>query len=178
MDAYTQKKLLWRIVVAFVLINLSWFIVTAAIDIGVIIGDSIQNIILAPFGDIKPKIVVNNTINLTFMATLIGGAVFVKFIKGIPQVGRYLIFLLISVLGTILAALVATIVFIMVRQVLLIVLTVLAPVAIALWVLPATSKYFDMWRNTLTLLILFYPFFKMISTCFLLLSAILTDIGK
>ncbi|HSX27995.1 MAG TPA: hypothetical protein VLF60_00920 [Candidatus Saccharimonadales bacterium] len=163
MDAYTVKKLLPRIVIAFILINLSWYIVTFAIEIGNIVGGGVHDIVLFPFKDSQAaKIVVpDNATSAVLKAGILGSiipAVWVLF--KIPQIGLYIVYLLAPIFISLLVALLVGLAFIILRQGILILCAVFAPIAIALWVLPGTTKYFDKWRELLTSMILFYPIFQ------------------
>lgn len=161
LDAYTAKRLLPRIVIAFILINLSWYIVTFAIEIGNIIGGGIRDILLAPFGQRGAVAIITPDLGVAGDLTILGSVIvgIVTLFK-IPQIGLYLAYLLVPVLFSMLIAIAIGLAIIILRQGILILLAVFSPVAFALWVLPGTMRYFDQWRDLLVSMILFYPIFQ------------------
>jgi hypothetical protein len=160
-DAYTAKRLLPRIVIAFILINLSWYIVTFAIEIGNIIGGGIRDILLAPFGQRGAVAIITPDLGVAGDLTILGSVIvgIVALFK-IPQIGLYLAYLLVPILFSMLIAIAVGLAIIILRQGILILLAVFSPVAFALWVLPGTMRYFDQWRDLLVSMILFYPIFQ------------------
>ncbi|HSX27996.1 MAG TPA: hypothetical protein VLF60_00925 [Candidatus Saccharimonadales bacterium] len=162
-SAYTVKRMLPRIVIAFVLINISWYLVTFAIEIGNIVGGGAHDIILAPFsGSQAAKFVAPNNITSNIVGAGILGSLLpaVWLLFKIPQIGTYILYLLFPIFVTVATALVVGMAFIILRQGILILCAVFAPVAIVLWILPGTEKYFHQWRELLTSMILFYPVFQ------------------
>ncbi len=78
---YTAKKTLPRLLIAAILINLSIYIVAAAVDITNVIGAGLSEILLSPFGNnliIKPG-VASSTAVLAIGATAIGGGTLAAF---------------------------------------------------------------------------------------------------
>ena len=49
MNAYTIKKMLPRLIIAVIAVNLSWYIATGLLNVASIIGGATRGILLAPF---------------------------------------------------------------------------------------------------------------------------------
>ena len=156
---YGIKKMLPRLIVAIILINLSYIIVQGAIDISNILGasiyDSFNNLATSTLGTdqgIQPKggfeDIASKILSGTVLAGAAGAAVAVLW----GAIGTLLPVLLAAVIGLLM------ILFILVlRQVIIILLVVLAPLAFLAYLLPNTEKLFTQWRKTLTAVLIVYP---------------------
>lgn len=159
---YEIKKLLPRLLVAVVGVQLSWYIAGFAIDVANVLGDGLRALMLAPvrglpgieFGqgeglpfsgpgfDVLASLLIGRGALGAFR--LIGGA------KGI--IGALPLLLLPIVLFIILAVLV-----VILRHVLLILLVVTSPLGLLGWTLPNTSGFTKTWWNFFFKLLLMYP---------------------
>lgn len=164
---YTLKKLLPRAVVAAVLINISYWICAVGIDISNILGYSVQDL----FENIRNSIaaIPMDPVQWSSITEMIlaNGAVAVG--TGIAAYSIFAstgivgsLFLLLPVLaGAVLAVLVAVIVLAM-RQALIVILVILAPLAFVAYLLPNTEKWFDRWRGTFLTMLFMFPIFSVI----------------
>lgn len=172
-SAYTVKKALPRIVIAAILIQLSWFMVTTGIQIVNAIGSGLYWLLVAPFAS---KLDFGNTDGILEMGPIlaqnysgtdkgntVGNAVVFYYAMvglGAAAVGAALsglwISIIIAAIGVVISLLVA-IVTLVIREVLLIVLIAIAPLAIAFWILPGTNGLWNMWWKTFSRLLLMYP---------------------
>jgi|GEM_PF-2236815 len=145
LDAYTIRKTLPRLFVAIIGISLSWPILKFTIELFDTIGYDIRNVIYAPFNNMAGV-----SIGAGLGATIIGGLVTagMLFVYG-PAVLTFLG-------AAFLAALVAFLVLI-VRQVGVILLLILAPFAIACYVLPNTQRIWKLWYDNFLGLMLMFP---------------------
>ena len=152
MDAYTLRKIAPRILVGVIAMNLSIYLCLAAISVANIVGGGLFNLITAPF-DTASFGAANQGQTAGGILSLIG------LISG-TALATYAIwgFLgIFAVLGVgVLWALVILGVLVF-RQGLLVLLTILSPVAIALWLMPGTEKYFQMWWDWFFKALLVYP---------------------
>lgn len=166
---YMAKKILPRIVVAAILVNISYWICAIGVDISNILGYAVQDLFITA----------RNTLTQTAMepvswenATefiLTGGTaalgVGVMGAAAFAATGGSIvaaIYLLIPALvGVVLAALVALIVLAM-RQALIVILIIIAPLAFVAYLLPNTEKWFDRWRQTFMTMLLLFPIFSLI----------------
>ncbi len=143
-DAYTVKKVLPRILIAAILITLSWSIIQLVVAASNGIGDSIRSLIYAPFASLKDTSPSSPTFLVGNLA-LLGG------------IGFLGIFGLLSFAVTALISVVTGLAIIIIRQMVVILLAIMAPVAIAAYILPGTDKIFKFWRDSLVGALLLFP---------------------
>ena len=162
---YGIKKLAPRLVVAAILVNLSFYICSIGIDLANIAGHGVKNI----FDNILLQLLEGSTAGATdtnanrtgdiIQAVLSGTTVT---IAGASVVGASLLaaspFILILLLGLFVSGLVALLV-LSARQAILIILVIISPLAFVAYLLPGTEKWFEKWRNTLLILLIFFPAF-------------------
>ncbi len=164
---YGVKKLLPKLIIAAILVNVSYWICTVAIDLSNIAGYSIQNI----FIDIRNNLVgpEGNSWDISWsdLANFIlaGGAgigVGVGlYALAAGSVGGAIYMLLPILVGVGLAILVALLVMAL-RQALITILTVVSPLAFVAFLLPNTEKYFDKWKDVFGTMLVMFPIFSMI----------------
>ena len=173
LDAYTVRKAIPRIVVAVIGINLSIYFCIALIDITNVVGGGMAQLLTAPFNtagmdafgvETDKTNAVAGGVGLFLATGPITGAV-AAFITSIAAGGAlagagvilqglsalfWLLFpitlLVLGILGVVI-----------IRQALLVFLTIISPVAIALFVLPGTEKYFRKWFDLFVKTLLVYP---------------------
>jgi hypothetical protein len=153
-DAYTAKKVLPRLLIAAVLINLSFYVVAVLVDIMNVVGKGAMDLITAPFaltGDFTLDIGVGGGAGLVGIL----GAAFIYTIAGISgSFFAWLFFVVLIPMALIMLAILATV---LVRHALLIFLVIISPVAFALYCLPNTEKYFRQWWDMLFKTLLVFP---------------------
>ncbi len=161
-SAYTIKKVVPRLVIATILIQLSWFLFTALIFVTNVIGNGLADLIYAPFGganqvgDIKSileRYYENAGGNGTAATNTILLGVVTVF--GISAVGGGF-GLLAAALGVLIAVFIAFVVLVL-RKVAIIFLLILAPLALVAWILPNTQKMWSNWWNLFSRLLLMFP---------------------
>lgn len=167
---YGIKKMLPRLVVAAVLVNLSYIICQLAVDLSNILGYSIKQVFESIGGGISgsgynPTDESTNWVGLT-VAVLAGGAI--AWSLGVPVLVPLL-------LGAVIAILMIVLILI-VRQVLIILLIVLSPLAFVAFLLPNTDQWFSKWRKAFTVLLLVFPIIGLLFGAAGLASDILTPI--
>jgi hypothetical protein len=151
LDAYTIKKMLPRLILAIILVNLSWVLCTLLLHWSNILGDSIGEILLAPFGGLDSDTVGSlsggqQTVTATALfAGVAGIAIFSSWAIVVPVLLSALFSLLVGYF---------TLIF---RQVLIVMMILIAPVAIALWVLPGTEGWAKKWFSLYMKLLIMYP---------------------
>ncbi|MDP4038678.1 MAG: hypothetical protein Q8P54_01780 [bacterium] len=155
LDNYAIKKMLPKLVAGVILVQFTYFIVAALIDIFNFLGVAIVQIILAIPGAGKA---VSGTGGGSLAESLgnglgskIGGG-----ISGgaITAIGVFVVLTLAVV--AIIAVLIAVVALIF-RQFALVLLIVVAPLAFVAWVLPNTEKFFKAWWTNLLKLLMMYP---------------------
>jgi hypothetical protein len=144
-DAYTIHKVLPRILIAVVGISLSWWLLSFAITFTNDVGTGIRAIIYTPFESLGTTV------------TLKGGAATVGAIVG---TATFLTLGLLGIATFMLTALLAVFVgflILFLRQVVIMMLVIFAPLAIACYVLPGTQKAWGFWKDTFLSMLIVFP---------------------
>ncbi len=144
-DAYTVKKVMPRLVAVIILIPLSWSIVYFMIDMTSVIGFGVRNLIQAPFAANIEGIGFGSTVSTTAATGLLVGGLFL----GLPGLLSFLV-------GGFLAVLIAYVVLVL-RQIFIILLAVLAPVALVAAILPNTQKAWKFWWESFWKALIVFP---------------------
>ena len=166
---YNVKRILPRIIITAIAINLSFIACALAVDISNILGASfrsvfteIQNIAIAN-GTVNP--IANFSISETLLAlTGIGAIGTGAAIAGIALTGGLLglfwLILPIVIAGAI--AIIAALITIAARQALIYLLIMVAPLAIVAYLLPNTERWFKKWKDLFLQMLIFYPMFSIL----------------
>lgn len=156
LSAYGIKKMLPRIIAAAILINLSYFICSIAVDIANIIGSSVQAIVEAATKTVQPASGTQTAASGTGIGTIIGT---VLAAGGLTFIGIELGLLgfLVPVMLAGALAFVSIFVIVAMRQVLIVLLVAVAPLAFAAMILPNTEPLFKKWGKFLINLLIMYP---------------------
>ncbi len=161
---YEIRKIIPRLVVAAILINVSYWICAVAVDASNIIGVSLQDLLITirettvgvdenrnvGWGEITAYVVSGGTIGTLAFLAAAGGSV------------ASLSFMLLGVLITIIFALFLAFIVLAARQAIIIVLIALAPIAFAAYILPNTEKWFERWRSIFTTMLVLFPIFSLL----------------
>ncbi len=150
---YGVKKMLPKIIIAAILVNVSFIIIQLAVDLANIIGSSLYNFIVG----MAPAYTVGWGSALDILVGVAGAgaaAVGVVALAGGPTALFFILLglALISALGLLTAVL--TLIF---RQAAIIVLAILAPLAFVAYLLPNTESWFKKWRGLLLSMLMMYP---------------------
>lgn len=147
---YGIKKLLPRIVIAAILVNISFFVCQLAIDLSNVIGISIRDVFNSAGAAIEtPKAIGDESGNWVGIAAAVIAGTGIAWALGLSVL---LPFLLAAVVAFIMVFLI-----LVVRQVLVVLLVVLAPVAFVAFLLPNTEQWFTKWRKMFVGLLLVFP---------------------
>lgn len=154
---YGLKRMLPRIIIAAILVNISFWLCALAVDLSNIIGASMRGLIEGVGGKNLGSVSITNSAGATgsgwvgivggiLSATLIGtAALYVGLAALLPA--------LISALLVILTVLLV----LTLRQALVILLVVVSPLAFVAYLLPNTNEWFSKWRKLFFALLLMYP---------------------
>ena len=193
-DAYTAKKIMPRLLAAAVLINISIYIVAILIDIFNVLGSGIGNLVLGPFKDtifrhFNPDKGGGKGIAIGLIIAAIIGIILAKVTDGVFKHGSngsigvgsavmpFIHFLLVFVLipGVLISlAIFATLI---IRQGLILILVVTAPLAFAFFALPSTEKYFKKWWETLSATLMVYPIMTVIFSASIIMASLAYNVG-
>lgn len=169
---YGVKKLLPRIIIAAILVNLSYYICQIAVDISNIIGRSLStmfdsvNIAAPQSGVFSGGNVWTNAVGLTIGVAAGAAIIYANLAALIP-------FLLSAVLALIM------ILFILgARQAIIILLIVISPLAFVAYLLPNTENWYKKWQKTFLAMIMLYPIIGLIFGVSKFSSAILISVAN
>lgn len=166
LDAYTVRKAIPRLLLAVIAINLSIYLCIAALDITMVIGHGLNQLLAAPFINEKsfegvniPADTTNNITGVLASGTAMG-ALTIGLYGAVGAASASII----SVLGLILPLIITVVLItlavlftLVIRQGLLIFLVVTSPIAFVLYVLPGTEKFFKQWGDLFIRTLAVYP---------------------
>ena len=135
---YDVKKMLPRLIICAVAVNLSFYICAALVDLSNLAGKGVYTLIMSMVtakNKSFPKSAFDNIVDLAVI----------------------ILFVLFG-LGSIVALFIVYIA-LLARQIVLTMLIIISPIAFALYLLPNTEQWFKRWYNTFTKLLLVYPMF-------------------
>jgi len=165
---YGIKKILPRLIVAAVLVNISYWICAIAIDISNIAGYSIQDIFISMRKGLVG--VEGNSWNVGSWQSVTGfvlsggtavTALGIGAYSALAGAGGAIYLLLPILLGVLMAVLVALLV-LAARQAIITILVILSPLAFVAYILPNTEKYFKRWHELGTTLLVMFPAFSVV----------------
>lgn len=163
---YGIKRVLPRLIIAIILVNLSFIICSLAVDVSNIIGaglrgffESIQNSVIAAGGASEAA----NVSLAELLSVLIGGGTIagVAIAAAAGGIGG-LFWMLVPILVSALIAVVTGLITIAARQALVALLIMISPLAFVAYLLPNTEKWFAKWKDLLFRMLIFYPMFSLL----------------
>lgn len=154
---YNIKKMLPRLIVAAILVNVSYWVCAIAVDVSNILGTSIKSLFDTVAGQLYPttsNLDVDNNDGgwLAITIAIVGGAVAVYI--GLSMLLPLLVGALISVI--------TALIILTLRQAFIIILIVLSPLAFVAFLLPNTQSLFNSWRKLFQTLLLMFPLIAVI----------------
>ncbi|MBI3889155.1 hypothetical protein HY312_01065, partial [Candidatus Saccharibacteria bacterium] len=170
---YSIKKMIPKLIVAAILVNVSYFVCSIAVDISNVLGYSVQQGLIdirkslpdpAP-GALDSYSWKNLTEYVLSGGTIIAGAFAAKaaFLGGAAGGSiSGLTFLLFPILVSGALAVLIALLVLAARQALITVLIVVAPLAFVAYLLPNTEKWFEKWRELFTTMLLVFPLFSLL----------------
>lgn len=162
-DPYTVKKALPRMFVATIFIVISLPITTFAVQLSNTVGQGLGNLIVsaAPSDVNSLRDVFASSGSSTSGETgLFTGAVVGAAVAGVAGVLTLGIFGSFAIV-TIVALLIGFVILVM-RQVLIVMLMVIAPIAILVWIFPGNDKLWGIWKTTFIAMLMMYPIISML----------------
>ena len=146
-SAYTIRRVLPRLLAAIIFISISWWILEFMVQLTNDVGNGVRAIIYTPFNSIGDGGVVHVGGGASTVGALVGGAGLLAL--GLVGLGTF-------VLTAFLAVFVGFIILLL-RQVIIMMLIIFAPLAIACYILPGTEKAWKFWRDTLVSMLVAFP---------------------
>ena len=160
---YGIKSMLPRLIIGAILVNVSYWISGALVDVSNVLGSSIQQF----FTDVRHGLSSHGRLGDELSWTgvtgvvLAGGGILGKVVVANGGIGPSLTLLTTMLVGAIVAAIVAMVVLAM-RQALITLCIIVAPLAFVAYVLPSTNKYFDKWKDLFATMLLMFPLISFI----------------
>ena len=160
---YGIKKVLPRLIIAAVMVNLSFIICSLAVDASNILGATLRGF----FSTVQENAIASGGANISagiswgdLVAGLIGGGTVAGLAIGLSGgIGAFLWMLIGAVIAGLLAVFVG-LVTIALRQAVVFGLVMVAPLAFVCYLLPNTEKWFQKWKDALFSMLIFYPMFS------------------
>lgn len=146
-DAYTVRKTLPRLVVAAIGITLSWQLMQFLVELTNAIGYGIRFLIYQPF-------VNNSELNTAVLGGGGAAAANLLLIGGFFLLGPIG---MLSFVGTAAIGVIVAFLTLVVREIIIIAAVLVSPVAIALYILPNTERFFRMWWDTFFKALMMFP---------------------
>lgn len=164
LDNYGIKKILPKLIITVVLVNLSFVLCAVAVDVSNITGSGIndlfKNMDAGGLGanDFNLAVFAVNTLESLFsVGAAAGGIAIAGYVISISGGWGMLLLPLLLALLTALIGIIFFFILLGVRQAAIILLLVISPIAIVMYALPNTKKYFDRWIKMFGALLLVYP---------------------
>lgn len=162
---YGLKKLIPRLIIAAILVNVSYFITALAIDISNVLGYSVQDI----FNSLREQMFRVTNDDIGGVNTDLGWAT----LTGIVLAGggylgvSYLVtggatILLVPILLGLGLTLLFVFLILAARQAIIIILVIISPIAFVAYLLPNTEKWFEKWKDIFMTMLIFFPAFSLV----------------
>jgi hypothetical protein len=145
LDAYTIKKVMPRLIVAIIGITLSWQIMKWFVIFTNDLGFGVRALIYEPFKALGSGVIIGGGSSVIITLLTAGGILALK-IGGLATLG-----------GTALLALFIAFMVLVVRQMVIVLLIMLAPIAIACYILPNTQSLWKLWHESFSKALLMFP---------------------
>lgn len=167
-DNYGIKKILPKLIITAVLINLSYFICILLVDVSNIIGSWAKELFDGLEQGLNPSIAdkdasfagqavgVAKDIAKTGLVSLGVAGALVGMSGGIWGIGAAVVSLFVSLMGVFVSMLMLFIL-LAARQAAVVVMIVISPLAVVCYALPNTKNLFDKWLKIFKVLLLLYP---------------------
>lgn len=159
-SAYTIRKILPRLLIAVIAIQLSWALVLLAVRINNDVAHGLEALFYAPFGG-------TDAFNLGSIIQTGGGsaagfagagfAAVAAGTTGFLLLGPGTAVGILALAATAALGLLVALFTLILRRALLLFLIVIAPLAIVCWVLPGTDKFWKLWWESFSKLLIMYP---------------------
>lgn len=159
LDAYTIKKMLPRLIIAVIAIQLSIYVCQFLVDISNVAGQGIRGLFSAAIpgsaSGVDPQILAEGLAGSLGAGAGIAGTLagILGGIAGLilfPALALALAFIILPVIFSVLITLVL-------RQIVIIAMVIISPLAMLAWVLPNTEKYAQQWFSILLRTLMIFP---------------------
>lgn len=157
LNNYGIKKMLPRLIVAAIAVNVSYYICQAMVDLTNIIGYEVQNFMVNTARDVTtsvampPQTGVDNQTSNGTLGTIAAG------VLGVAAIVWFLLPVMMLGVSTVVITCLVIIAILLMRKAFIVLLVVASPIAFVAYLLPNTEKYFQKWLNMFWQLLLVFP---------------------
>lgn len=152
-DAYTIKRAMPRLIIAIIAISVSFYLMSFLVQVTNSVGQGVLGLLTAPFGGPNASLASMVDAAGSVKLTAASGAIFLALVAtGVVSFMIILSFAFVTVLALLVGFVVLTL-----RQLLIIALVVIAPLAILLWIFPSTDRGWKFWWSNYSKLLLMFP---------------------
>lgn len=160
---YGIKKALPKLIITAILVNLSFLICMIAVDVSNIVGSSLRGLFTSiEAATITSGTTPTDTISFKGAYTALAGGGSLALLGGMYAFEVGAIWMLIPVVLGAIVAVATGLITIALRQALVVLLVMVAPLAIVAYMLPNTEKWFTKWKDMLIKMLVFYPVFSLL----------------
>ena len=164
-SAYTMRKVIPKLIIATIMLFLSYYFLSLAITFVNALGDGVASLIMGPFADGQllqqskdggaiAWILESGNFGAPDSTVAQTAAISMALVAFVTQGGAGLV--VIGIMFVLFACLTAF-VSLVIRKIMLLGLVMIAPLAIVAWILPSTEKWFKKWWETFSKLLIMYP---------------------
>lgn len=176
---YGIKRMLPRLIIAAILVNISYYICQAMVDISNIMGYEIQNFLVNAAREISDVAAMPPQGGFIDASTS-NGTLGTIAVAGLAIAAYVWVILPILMLGvtTVVVTVLVVIVILLLRKALIILLVVASPIAFVCYLLPNTEKFFSKWLNMFWQLLMVFPVISLLFGGGQLASSIILAAGS
>lgn len=160
---YGIKKVLPKLIITAILVNLSFLICLLAVDMSNILGNSIRGL----FNSVEESALQASSMEMGAISytgaysALIGGSLLTVGAATIAFDLGMIWMLIPTVLGA-LVAVITGLITVSLRQAMVVLLVMVSPLAMVAAILPNTEKWYRKWKDMLIKMLVFYPMFSLL----------------
>ncbi|MEO7904258.1 MAG: hypothetical protein ABIR91_00525 [Candidatus Saccharimonadales bacterium] len=165
---YGIKKILPRLIIAAILVNVSFWVCAIAVDLSNLLGSSLQDILMGLSKSVATasnksiptwEVVTTNILSGGVIGAAAIGAVFAA---ANPATLLALLGLIWPLLIAALFSILVTLILLTARQALIVILVIISPLAFVAFLLPNTEKWFTRWKDLLMTMLVMFPLIAML----------------
>ena len=175
---YGLKKLVPKLIMAAILVNISFFICAAAVDVSNILGTSLKSLLDGASKDILQPETATALNSGGFWQGIITGVLVISFVGTAALAGFATLSLAIGALLFVVPIVVTVLITMIVRQALVVLLIVVSPLAFVALLLPNTESYYKKWLELFKAMLLMYPIIALMFGASSLASTVLMAAAK
>ncbi|MBQ7202035.1 hypothetical protein IJS18_01435 [Candidatus Saccharibacteria bacterium] len=161
---YGIKKVLPKIIVTAILVNLSFIICQIAVDVSNIVGSSLRGLFTSietsTMGTMEAGAI--SGVSMAEMYGALAGGTALAIGATVISIETGAIWMLIPVVLGAIVAVVSGLITIALRQAVVSLLIMISPLAFVAYMLPNTEEYFTKWKKLFTKMLVFYPLFSLL----------------